>query len=114
MEAIINPDQVPGTIAEAVMQLYCGLDPELAELLSKPEQHTTVLINGVPTEVPTGNTASVHHGIGTGLRNPWSLWKDGPLRRDANEALGSAHGDDISGLIFEWVAARCRGEDYDP
>jgi hypothetical protein len=109
----INTDQVPATVAAAVLQLYAGCDPQLEKELRQPVVTKTVRMNGIEKKVKTGGSAGLHLGIGMQIRNAWGLWEDTPLRRDAIETYGLAHADDISGLLFEMLRARCMGETYD-
>ena len=92
----INKDVVPSTIKDAVIQILASLNEEDKEFIRKHP------------------SCSIHHGTGTWFRNNWSLWEDSPLKRDAISKYKIAHADDISGLIFDWVWAKVRGEKFDP
>jgi hypothetical protein len=94
----IDPDKVPSTVEEAVESIVASLDAQ-DRVFIKSEH----------------GSSSIHHGIGTHIRNEWSLWNpDSPIKRDAVIKYGIAHADDISGLIWAWVWAKVRGEDFDP
>ena len=93
----IDMDSVPATVAVAVDQLFHSL-----------EEDDIKFIESNPVE-------AVHHTVGMSVRNAWSLWEpDSPLKRDAVEKYGIAHADDISGLIFAWLYAKVRREDFAP
>lgn len=106
----LDPDKVPETILEAAVMLYEGLDKAGRDHLAQPARIQKLEINGEPAETRIGPSADYHFGMGRWLRNSWSLWEDTPLRRHAIEHYGIAHGDDLSGLIWEIVEALCRGE----
>ena len=78
------------------------------------------LINDIFTEediqyIKNNDDVQYHFGIGMKLRNGWSLWdKKSLIVKDAIENYGISHGDDISGLIFEWSFATIRKQEFDP
>lgn len=95
----IDQDFVPSTIEAAV--------DHIVKVLEEDELKFIVQENG--------STAVIHHTAGRYMRNTWSLWSpDTPLKRDAVNKYLIAHPDDISGLIFDWVFAKVRGESFDP
>jgi hypothetical protein len=62
----------------------------------------------------TTSTDAHHHG-GRHFRNQWKLWdKKQPIIQDAIKTYGIAHADDVSGLIWAWVYARVKEENFDP
>jgi len=97
----IMQDVVPSTIKAAVAQL---------EHVLSDNQRNFILSNN-----DASDWTLMHFGVGTSLRNSWSLWDpDTPLKRDAVRTYGIAHADDISGLIIAWLWAVVRGEPFDP
>lgn len=87
----------PTTVREAVEHIVAGMRDEDVEYVLK------------------NDSSSVHHTAGRATRNSWSLWdKTSPIVLDAIKTYGIAHGDDISGLIYEWVWAEVRCEPFDP
>jgi hypothetical protein len=95
----IEKDSVPKTILEAVDNLVAAIsDDEKAFIRGSKDPYS-----------------EVHFSAGMYIRNNWSLWeKDTPLVQDAIKTYKIAHGDDISGLIFEWAFAKIRGVEFDP
>lgn len=91
--------KIPETVAEGVELLVSEIGPDSREyILNNP-------------------ACSVHFFAGMTLRNEWGLWKlasDSAIKRDAAETYGLSHADGISGLIYDWVWARVRGERFDP
>jgi hypothetical protein len=93
----LDPDSVPTTVEGAVDALIASM--------SGPEREAVEQSHG----------SAFHFGAGMFVRNAWSLWNpDSPLKRDAVEKYSIAHADDISGLIWAWVAAKLRGQPFDP
>lgn len=94
----LSSDTVPSTVEGAVDAIVAGLEPEEEKFI-----------------VESASSACIHHTVGRGLRNGWSLWApDSPLKRDAVETYGIAHADDISGLIIEWVWSKVWEIPFDP
>jgi hypothetical protein len=53
-----------------------------------------------------------HHGLGTGIRNEWGLWRRSPLNRHFND-LGIHHPDDMSWIILTSFWRRLHGQPLD-
>jgi len=88
---------IPKTVEAAV--------DELVNLLSEEDRNI----------IKSREDFSYHFSAGMNIRNKWCLWeKDTPLKLDAINTYGIAHGDDISGLIFEWAFAKIRGIQFNP
>lgn len=65
--------------------------------------------------IQNNSSASIHHTAGRFIRNDFGLWdKEAPIVQDAIKNYGIAHADDISGLIYSWVWAIYRKEEFDP
>lgn len=61
------------------------------------------------------DSSSIHFSAGMSLRNDFGLWnKESPLVQDAIKTYGIAHADDISGLVYDWVWAIIRSEEFNP
>lgn len=90
-------DFVPSTIREAVDAIVSVLgDDDRSFILQQ-------------------DPAAAHFGGGRTMRNNWSLWEhDTPMKKDAVQTYKIAHGDDLSGLIHEWVWSIVRGVEFDP
>ena len=54
-----------------------------------------------------------HFTVGVSLRNGWGLWFNKTPLAKWFKANGLFHGDDRSGVIFEALRARLRGEPFD-
>ena len=99
--SLIDEDSVPSTIKAAVDDVVSRVTEEDREAMKDMDEGTF--------------GARVHHSIGRYIRNNWSLWaKDSPLKRDAVNTYGIAHGDDISGLILAWIWHAVVEKEFDP
>ena len=89
----------PKTVEEAADFLIKWLEPE-----------DTKRIKGMTLNQFTG---VVHHGLGTMMRNGWSLWvRTTPVVGNVAKRFGTAHGDDVSGLIFVAFFSKVTGRPY--
>lgn len=87
----------PTTLNDAIATIVAGLTPEEVKYIQD-----------------NNDSGGIHHGVGTAIRNGWSLWeKDSPLVKDIRARFDVSHGDDCSGLIFTGVWATVRGGDVD-
>lgn len=84
----------PKTLDEAIEHLYSILSKEDKKYIKENSQ------------------GSVHHFAGMAMRNAWGLWKNGtPFKKDIKKRFNLfGHGDDCSGLIFEGVWAKVKGD----
>lgn len=105
MPLTLDVNDQPKTLEEAIDRIVDSLDDTEKEYIRD-----------------TGH-AAIHHGPGTNIRNGWNLWaaqKDNPttLHDAIKEKYGTewslCPGDDISGMIFEGVEAKLKGEEFDP
>jgi hypothetical protein len=55
------------------------------------------------------NMASLHFGLGLGIRNGWGLWSDSRLARWF-QGIGISHPDDMSGIILDSLWRDLHGE----
>lgn len=112
---VIDQDFVPQTIEEAANYLY-GCIP-LSEVDALRKQQTTKVViqhpDGTKEEYETNPLSAVHFDFGRYIRNTWSLWQDTPLRRHAMETYRIKHGDDLWGMISEWVWALIQHKKFD-
>ena len=93
----IKLDTAPSTIEEAVDMLVEALSSEDKEMI----------INDVNFDY--------HFSSGRKIRNNWRLWdKNSPIKLDAIKTYKIAHGDDLSGLIFEWAFNKVKNKTFDP
>lgn len=93
----INMDRVPTTLNEAVDMIVQDMSPENVEFIKSHQP------------------ADIHFGSGMWLRNNWSLWdRETLLVQWFIQTYRIGHADDISGMIFEAVWAKVRGEAFDP
>ncbi len=101
---------VPGSLEEAV-----------DFLISKNNEATLEKIRNM-TEREFMST--VHHGMGTAIRNDWGLWwhgikhledvpKEMPTLIAEMYSYGIVHGDDISGIILTSTYRKIKGVDRD-
>ena len=96
-----DPDKVPATLEEAADLIHATLDEGQIKWVKE-----TNLYDALP---------QLRHGFGQQLRNSWSLWEDGPLRKHVQERLGLfGHGDDLSALVFTALWAKVRGDEVFP
>ena len=85
---------VPIDLEDSLLQLACTLDSDVVDEMREGSEKNMVLY---------------HHGLGTGLRNGWGLWKGSRLSKYFNE-IGLVHPDDMSGVILTSFWRRLHGQ----
>lgn len=90
---------IPKTLDEAVEILYTDIKKQQKDFYEKVKNGQEKL-------------SSYHHTTGRNIRNSWGLWAGSDLR-DFFFDLGLYHADDMSGIIFESVQAKIRGNKFD-
>ena len=92
----LNVEKIPATVYEAVDILYEGLTDEERDYILSHDKW------------------SLHHGVGTCMRNGWKLWhRETPLVQWCIKELQVGHGDDISGLMFTGLWQKVHGQPVD-
>lgn len=89
-------DKIPKTLNAAIDELYSRLTEDDISFIKK------------------NDNSKCHHYSGMQMRNDWDLWnKNSPLNKDVQQRFKLSHGDDMSGLIYEGLWARVKGNDVD-
>ena len=88
-----DEDRVPATVDEAIDMLVSTMNTE--------EKDAFTGVGG----------ATIHHGLGTHVRNTWSFWEQGtPLQQDFIKRFGLfGHADDMSTIIIASAQVKIAG-----
>ncbi len=57
------------------------------------------------------NTVVYHHTAGRHIRNEWGLWDEKSELHKWFKSIGIWHADDMSGIIFDSLKRKLKGED---
>lgn len=98
-----------------------SLNEAIDYLVSKNNESTLEQIRNMTEKQFMG---TVHHGMGTAIRNEWYLWwhgikhldnvpKEKPALIAEFEKMGIIHGDDMSGIILTSTYRKIKGLDLD-
>lgn len=86
---------------------YESLQQKPAELGSVPKNlvcAVNILKNELDIDtlryIKKNGYISLHHGLGTSIRNKWGLWEDSVLAKWFKNTCGIEHADDMSGIIL--------------
>ncbi len=90
-----DEDKVPSTVDEAIDMLVATMNDK--------EKTDFINVDG----------ATMHHTLGTFIRDAWSLWEQNtPLQRDFINRFGLfGHADDMSAIFIASAKAKISGED---
>jgi len=89
-------DKIPKNLNECIKTLKKSL----------PKSNIEKLKNGEITAI------SMHHTLGTWMRNSWGLWGDSELKKWFNN-IGIMHPDDMSGIILRCLVCSMKKEPFD-
>lgn len=88
---------IPKTLEEAVDTLFNSIDE--------------VDIKAIEKEKLT--FSSLHHSLGTKIRNTWGLWGNSRLTKHFKNRFGLGHADDMSGIILEMLDSKYFNKEFD-